>query len=66
MRSLNFFIRRVRDYNPSGRNQSAEESDEIGVELCQMLDDLGVVYEVIDGDDHAAATITERALDALR
>ena len=48
--SKNYYLKRVKDYNPSGRFQTKEESDEIAVELKRLLDREGVEYKVRRGD----------------
>ena len=48
--SKNYYLKRVKDYNPSGRFQTEEESDEIAVELKRLLDREGVEYTVRRGD----------------
>lgn len=54
---MNYYIRRVKKYNPAGRNQSEEQSDEVGQELKVMLKDIGVFYFEVDGDEKAAEII---------
>jgi hypothetical protein len=48
--SKNYYLKRVKDYNPSGRFQTEEESDEIAIELKRLLDREGVEYKVRRGD----------------
>ena len=48
--SKNYYLKRVKDYNPSGRFQTEEESDEIAIELKRLLDREGVDYKVRRGD----------------
>lgn len=65
MGGLNYLIERVKAYNPSGRNQTKEESDQIGVELRQMLDDCGLDYTVVRGDSFAPSVIAYDILGRL-
>lgn len=65
MGGMNFFINRVKPYNPSGRNQTAEESDAVRDDLKNMLDELSVAYTEIDGDPQAGPTIAKQVLAAL-
>jgi hypothetical protein len=62
---LNFFLNRVKTYNPSGRNQTEAESDEVGRELKAMLDVMAVPYIELDGDEDAAQKITAYIMDHL-
>ena len=48
--SKNYYLKRVKDYNPSGRFQTEEESDEIATELKRLLDREGVDYKACRGD----------------
>ena len=48
--SKNYYLKRIKDYNPSGRFQTEEESDEIAIELKRLLDREGVEYKVRRGD----------------
>ena len=48
--SKNYYLKRVKDYNPAGRFQTEEESDEIATELKRLLDREGVDYKVRRGD----------------
>ena len=52
--NLNFYINRKKAYNPNGRNQTEEESNQFGIEILEMLDDLtdidGFPYTTISGD----------------
>lgn len=62
---VNYFIRRVKPYNPAGRNQTEEESDQIAVELQKALDDLGVEYTVVDGTAEGSLWIADDILGRL-
>lgn len=47
--NLNFFIERVKKYNPNGRNQTLDEAKKIDKETLKFLDSCGESYAVIDG-----------------
>lgn len=49
--NMNFFINRVKPYNPNGRSQSEVEADKISTELKQMLNEYNVLYEEVNGDE---------------
>lgn len=51
MNNFNIFIKRVKKYNPNGRNQTAEEAENISVELKKILDRLGINYAEIEGNE---------------
>lgn len=48
--SLDIFLKRVKPYNPNGRNQTEEESNEIAKIILKMLKDQNVVYHTFNGD----------------
>ena len=48
--SLNIFLKRVKPYNPNGRNQTEEESKGIDETILKMLKDQNVVYHTFNGD----------------
>lgn len=59
MPSINFLIERTKIYNPSGRNQTESESNEIGNEIKLMLDSLEIPYISVQGDAEAPTKIME-------
>lgn len=57
--NMNFFIKRVKGYNPIGRNQTEEESDAIGCGIKELLDTNSLKYVEIDGDSSAPYKILD-------
>ena len=57
--NLNFFIERSKPYNPNGRNQTEEESDQFGVEMKEMLDSFGIEYYTLKGTPDAVDAIAD-------
>jgi hypothetical protein len=55
--NLNFFIRRVKPYNPVGRNQDEAGAKDIDVVIKNYLDIRGIRYLEIDGDKNAPQRI---------
>lgn len=55
--NLNFFLNRVKPYNPIGRNQTEEESDTLSKTIEQTLLKLAIPYYKIDGDIKSADRI---------
>lgn len=47
--SLTYLVKRVKPYNPVGRNQTAEESDRLHVELKELLETFNIPYQEITG-----------------
>lgn len=49
--NINFFINRVKPYNPKGRNQTAEESNALSAEIKDLYQQLNIPYTEIDGNE---------------
>jgi hypothetical protein len=49
--NINFFINRTKPYNPKGRNQTAEESDALSLEIKDLYQRLNIPYIEITGDE---------------
>ena len=64
--NINFFINRVKPYNPKGRNQTAEESDAISIKIKELYTKLNIPFTEIDGDhsgyEKAISLIREKLL----
>ena len=63
--NINFFVNRTKPYNPNGRNQTAEESDNISIEIKKLYEDLNIPYTEIDGDIDGYEKVVDIALDKL-
>ncbi len=48
--NLTFFIDRLKEYNPSGRNQSEEEAKEIDKRMISLLRKYKIDYTTITGN----------------
>ncbi len=64
--NLNYFIRRIKKYNPIGRLQTEAESDEIAVKLRDAMDANGIKYIAIDGDLMSADVIVQDVMELLK
>ena len=51
--NINYFINRVKEYNPSGRSQTEEEAKEKDREIKTLLEKYDVSFQSIDGDEQA-------------
>ena len=47
--NVNYIIRRVKPYNPIGRNQNEEQSDALAPELAILLEENHIECEIVDG-----------------
>ena len=63
--NLNYFIKRIKPYNPNGRNQTESESDEIADELLDIIYDYDLDYKVVDGVPETAELIVKQIKDIL-
>ena len=48
--NMNYVLNRVKPYNPIGRNQTEEESDEITKKIISMLNDNNITFQYKDGN----------------
>lgn len=51
--NVNYFINRVKEYNPSGRSQTENEAKEKDIEIKTLLSRYNISFETIDGDENA-------------
>jgi hypothetical protein len=65
MGGMNYVLRRVKPFNPAGRNQTESGSDSIATELEEFLEYEQIEYAVVLGNESAAATIAFQILDQL-
>lgn len=57
--NTNFFINRVKKYNPNGRFQTEEDAKKIDVEFKQFLADNNISYTEIDGNEEGYNRIAD-------
>lgn len=57
--NINIFLRRVKEYNPKGRNQNEDEAKGKDVDIKTLLDKHGIQYHIVDADEHAHLKIYE-------
>jgi hypothetical protein len=59
-RNVNFFLERVKPYNPKGRNQTLEEAKQKDLEILQLLSKWKVPFKRATGDEAGLAYIVEQ------
>lgn len=64
--NINFFINRVKPYNPKGRNQTAEESDQISLRIKDLYKSLNISYMEINGDNDGYTEAVQCVLEYLK
>lgn len=63
--NVNIFINRVKEYNPSGRNQTEDEAKEKDKEIMGLLETHNVFHSQIDGDGLCVKSIVSSILAKL-
>lgn len=61
--NVNFLIKRVKPYNPKGRNQTESESSEKHLEIGRMLFDMNVDFYDIDGNQSGVDFIVKKVME---
>lgn len=64
--NINYFLRRVKKYNPIGRLQTEKESDEYAIRIKEMLKANGISFKEIDGNLMSADVIVQDVTEKLR
>jgi hypothetical protein len=63
--NINIFINRVKAYNPNGRNQTEGEAKEIDGKTSKFLEDNGIPYTVVDGNEYGYEQVVKIVRDRL-
>ena len=63
--NLNYFLKRVKKYNPVGRLQNEAESDQYGVRIKEMLKAYDVEFTEVEGDLMSADIIVQHVIERL-
>jgi hypothetical protein len=63
--NVNYFINRVKPYQPKGRNQTEEESHELDKEIKKLLDEFKISYRELPGNHGAMELIVSDILEKL-
>ena len=63
--NLNFFLTRVKKYNPNGRKQKVEEAEEISHKIKDILLENDISYTEVKGDISGYNIILERILENI-
>lgn len=64
--NLLYYIQRVKKYNPVGRNQTAEESDNLGSNLLDLLTVYNFKFTRCSGDESGYDFIVNDVLEKLK
>lgn len=63
--NLNYFLKRVKKYNPVGRLQTEAESDQYGVRIKEMLKAYDVPFTEINGDLMSADIVVQHVIERM-
>ena len=63
--TLTYFLKRIKKYNPVGRLQTEEQSNEIAKKILDVLDTYDIPYTKIDGDLLSADKIVDDVIRIL-
>lgn len=63
--SRNYYLQRTKEYNPVGRFQNEAESDQIGDEILNLLNEEGIYFVSTTGDTAGYNSIVEDILVLL-
>ena len=62
----NYYLTRVKEYNPIGRFQNEEESDKIGNEIVDLLNNLNIKYTCVNGEKEGYEHIANDLLNYFK
>ena len=63
---MNYLINRVKPYNPKGRNQTEEESDELKLPIINLMVENGIPFEAVNGDTDGYSKIVNWVIAKLK
>jgi len=63
--NVNFYLKRLKHYNPAGRNQTEHEAKELDDIIREVLINNGIEFEDVPGNFQAVNTIVKRILSKI-
>lgn len=63
--NINYFIKRIKEYNPAGRNETKEEAVEIDSKLLQLLGDNKISFRILEGRIDCCGQVVQDVLEEL-
>ena len=64
--NMNYYINRVKPYNPKGRNQTETESDALAAPIKELLYENCISFREINGDDEGYESIVNDVLNKIK
>lgn len=63
--NLNFFVRRLKEYNPKGRTQTYEEAVKKDYEILELLENKKIPFEYVDGTPEGYSKVILKVLSEI-
>ena len=63
--NLNYFVKRVKKYNPVGRLQTEAEADQYCIRIKEMMKAFGLKFYEVNGDLMSADIIVQHTVESL-
>ncbi len=63
--NMNYFLKRLKVYNPKGRNQTEDEAKSLDADVIEVLVSNNIEYISVPGNHSGITQITEEALEKL-
>ena len=64
--NMNYYVNRVKPYNPKGRNQTESESDALATPIKNLLYENYISYTEINGDDEGHKSVVKDVLYKIK
>lgn len=62
MNNINYYLRRVKEYDPNGRNQTEAEARQYDIKIRKLLDDNQIQYKEVVGNSEGLEVIVSDIL----
>ena len=63
--NINFFLKRLKEYNPKGRSQTLEEAKQLDEKIQQLLKLCNIPYNTVDGNIDGYQKIVAAVLEKI-
>ncbi len=63
--NFNYYVQRVKPYNPKGRNQTEAESNALGQPIKDLLAVSGIDYNIIEGNKDGYREVIDEVINSL-
>lgn len=63
--NFNYYVQRVKPYNPKGRSQTEAESDALGQPIKDLLNTSNIRHRIIEGNKEGYSKVINQILDSF-